>query len=227
LPPWFEGFADMCNGRRIAFVHASADQATRQQGTMTGFFQDLRHACRMLRKSPAFTAVAVLTLALGIGANTAIFSVVNAVLLRALPYRDPNGLAMVFWKNPAWGQDRIPLCVADFDDWKASNRAFDQPTAFGTNLYDYTSTQQPQQIVGAVVAPGFFSTLGVEPARPELSARGGGAGWAAGGNCESRFLAQQPGWECRCHRAKHHSGRPELQSGWRHAPRLQISVRDN
>jgi putative ABC transport system permease protein len=168
----------MCDGRRIAFVHASADQATRQQGTMTGLFQDLCYACRMLRKSPAFTGVAVLTLALGIGANTAIFSVVNAVLLRALPYRDPNGLAMVFWKNPAWGQDRIPLCVADFDDWKASNRAFDQPTAFGTNLYDYTSGREPQQIIGAVVAPGFFSTLGVEPALgrnflPEEEAPGG------------------------------------------------------
>ena len=97
-------------------------------------FQDARHGLRMLAKNPGFAAVAVLTLALGIGANTAIFSVVNAVLLRALPYRDPDRLVMVFGSNPAWSQDRIPLCVADFEDWKVSNHAFDRPTAFGTNL---------------------------------------------------------------------------------------------
>jgi predicted permease len=127
------------------------------------FWQDVRYGLRTLRKSPGFTIVAVLTLALGIGANTAIFSVVNAVLLRAFPYRMPNQLVMVFQSNPAWAQDRIPLCVADFDDWKALNHAFVQPTVFGTNLYDYTSTQEPQQIVGAGVSPGFFTTLGVQP----------------------------------------------------------------
>ncbi|MGA8234673.1 MAG: ABC transporter permease [Candidatus Acidiferrales bacterium] len=129
----------------------------------SGIFQDVRYALRMLRKSPGFAAVAILTLALGIGANTAIFSVVNAVLLRALPYRMPSQIVMVFWSNPAWGQDRIPLCVADFDDWKALNHAFVEPTVFGKNLYDYTSSQEPQQIAGAGVSPGFFSTLGVEP----------------------------------------------------------------
>jgi hypothetical protein len=97
-------------------------------------FQDTGYGLRVLAKNPGFTAVAVLTLALGIGANTAIFSVVNAVLLRGLPYRDADRLVMVFGSNPAWGQDRIPLCVADFEDWKASNHAFDRPTAFGTNL---------------------------------------------------------------------------------------------
>ena len=97
-------------------------------------FQDTGYGLRVLAKNPGFTAVAVLTLALGIGANTAIFSVVNAVLLRGLPYRDADRLVMVFGSNPAWCQDRIPLCVADFEDWKASNHAFDRPTAFGTNL---------------------------------------------------------------------------------------------
>jgi putative ABC transport system permease protein len=89
---------------------------------------------------------------------------VNTVLLRPLPYRDSGRIVMVFWSNPAWGQDRIPLCVADFDDWKASNHAFDQPTVFGINDYDYTGGQEPQQIMGARVSPGFFSTLGLEPA---------------------------------------------------------------
>jgi putative ABC transport system permease protein len=125
--------------------------------------QDLRYGLRMLRKSPGFTTVAVLTLALGIGANTAIFSVVEAVLLRPFPYRTPEQLVLVFNSNPAWGQDRIPLCVADFDDWKAMNRAFVLPAAFTRSLYVYTSSREPQQITGADVSPGFFSTLGVEP----------------------------------------------------------------
>jgi putative ABC transport system permease protein len=129
----------------------------------SSIFQDVRYALRILRKSPGFAAVAILTLALGIGANTAIFSAVNTVLLRALPYRMPDQIVLVFWNNPAWGQDRIPLCVADFDDWKALNHAFVQPTVFHENFYDYTSGQEPQQIVGAGVSPGFFSTLGVEP----------------------------------------------------------------
>jgi putative ABC transport system permease protein len=130
---------------------------------LDSLWQDIHYGLRMLRKSPGFTAVAVLTLALGIGANTAIFSVIEAVLLRAFPYRAPQQLVLVFNSNPAWGQDRIPLCVADFDDWKAMNHAFVQPAAFHTNLYDYTSSREPQQITGAGVSPGFFSTLGVEP----------------------------------------------------------------
>ena len=130
---------------------------------LESLIQDLRYGMRMLYKNPAFTAVAVLTLALGIGGNTAIFSVVNGVLLRALPYRDPGQLVMVFGSVPAWGQDRIPLCVADFDDWKAWNHAFEQPTVFARHLYDYTSSQEPQRVIGAAVSPGFFSALGVEP----------------------------------------------------------------
>ncbi len=136
----------------------------RRVNYVENFFQDVRYGLRMLAKSPGFTAVAVLTLALGIGANTAIFSVVNGVLLRPLPYRNSGRLVMVFGSNPAWGQDRIPLCTADFEDWKASNHAFDQPTVFGRNLYDYTSGQEPQQIIGAGVSPGFLSALGVDPA---------------------------------------------------------------
>jgi len=126
--------------------------------------QDVRHALRMLVKNPGFMAAAVITLALGIGANTAIFSVVNAVLLRAFPYRDPGRVVMVFWRNAAWGQDRIPLCVADFEDWKASNHAFDQPTVFGGDYFDFTGGQEPQRIMGARVSPGFFTALGIEPA---------------------------------------------------------------
>ncbi len=132
-------------------------------GWLEELAQDVRYGLRMLAKNPGFTTVAVITLALGIGANTAIFSVVNAVLLRTFPYKDPGRLVMVFGSVPAWGQDRIPLCVADFDDWKASNHAFEQPTVFSPHRYDYTSGQEPENIIGVRVSPGFFSTLGVEP----------------------------------------------------------------
>jgi predicted permease len=158
--------AHVATQRRFGNI-ALLKEVTREMWTfasLEAFWRDARFGARSLRKNPGFTALAVLTLALGMGATTAIFSVVNTVLLRPLPYRDSGRLVMVFWSNPAWGQDRIPLCVADFDDWKASNHAFEQPTVFGTNRYDYTGGQEPQQIVGARVSPGFFSTLGVEPA---------------------------------------------------------------
>ena len=95
--------------------------------------QDIRYGLRMLAKNPAFTVVAALTLALGIGANTAIFSVVNAVLLRAFPYRRSWPPRHGVLEQRCLGQDRIPLCVADFDDWKASNHAFEQPAVFSTD----------------------------------------------------------------------------------------------
>src|SRR3979411_2908109 len=98
---------------------------------MNSFWQDLRFGARMLLKQPGFTLVAVITLALGIGANTAIFSVVNAVLLRPLPLKDPERLAMVWNKGAeAAGGDHTPLAVADLLDWRAQNRSFESIGAF-------------------------------------------------------------------------------------------------
>jgi predicted permease len=129
---------------------------------MATILQDLKHAFRMLAKNPAFTAVAVLTLALGIGANTAIFSVVNAVLLRPLPYEEPSQLVKV-WSYRPQVAERSPLCVADFLDWRSANHAFQHVAAYGYNLFSFTGKGTPARVLGAAVTADFFSTFGVNP----------------------------------------------------------------
>ncbi len=132
---------------------------------MGTLWQDIHYGFRMLFKHKGFTAIAILALALGIGANTAIFSVVNAVLLRPLPYSEPNRLVMVWQKGEkAAGGDRVPLSVADFLDWRGQKQAFEKIAAYGTNLFNYTGGQIPEQISGATVTADFFSTLGAAPA---------------------------------------------------------------
>jgi putative ABC transport system permease protein len=125
--------------------------------------QDIRYAFRVLAKSPGFAAIAVLTLALGIGANTAIFSVVNAVLLRPLPFKNPSRLV---W---AWGN--CPLCdhgavsPADFLDYRAQNKSFEHfgAMAGGDSLFNLTGNDKPIQIEGSMVTADFFDALGIQP----------------------------------------------------------------
>src|SRR5947209_12359409 len=92
---------------------------------------DLRYALRMLLKNPGFTAVVVITLALAIGANTAIFSVVNAVLLRPLPFKEPERLVTVWERNPKVGYDQNTVAPAIFHDWRTQNQVFEQTAAIG------------------------------------------------------------------------------------------------
>ena len=128
--------------------------------------QDIRFGLRLLRKSPGFTATAVLTLVLGIGANTAIFSVVNGILLRSLPFKDSERLVMVWNRGAAAaGGDRTPLAVADLLDWRAQNRSFSEIGAFETTSYNLTGGELPEQIQAAQVTANFFSVLGVQPHR--------------------------------------------------------------
>jgi predicted permease len=124
--------------------------------------QDVRYAARTLRKSPGFTIVAVLTLALGIGANTAIFSVVQGVLLAPLPYRQPESLVLV-WQNNLTLKHTISDSYPDFLDWQRNARSFRQMAAFDWQERELTSPGMPEHINGKLISSGFFGTLGVEP----------------------------------------------------------------
>src|SRR4026207_1118345 len=123
--------------------------------------QDLRYAMRMLAKKPGFTLIAVITLALGIGANTAIFSVVNAVLLNPLPYREPDRVVSLWEKVPAHGRWRAS--PANFFDWKNQNTVFADVAAFGRSSLTLTGDGEPEQLVGARASSGYFSVVGIEP----------------------------------------------------------------
>ncbi|HWY57492.1 MAG TPA: ABC transporter permease [Terriglobales bacterium] len=129
--------------------------------------QYFRHSLRLLRRSPVFSAVVVLMLALGIGANTAVFSVVDGVLLRKLPYRDPDRLVMVWEKNPALGAsigDRIPAAYANFAEWVRQSNAFEGIAGMEDADLNRTGAGEPERVSGARISPNFFQVLGVTPA---------------------------------------------------------------
>src|ERR1700734_189849 len=121
--------------------------------------QDLRYALRQLRKSPGFTAVSVFTLALGIGANTAIFSVVEGVVLAPLHYREPDLLVMVWGNNPRF--PRVWNSYPNFQDWQRSTRSFQQTAAFRLQGVDLTAPGTPAHLNSGQISRGFFSTLGL------------------------------------------------------------------
>jgi putative ABC transport system permease protein len=122
---------------------------------------DLRFAFRQLRKSPGFAFVAVLTLALGIGANTAIFTVFDAVLLKPLPFVRPEQLVRIYNTSPQL--DRAPVAPANFLDWQQQNRVFQQLAAYSGNDYTLLGRDVPERLLGARVSAGFFGLFGVEP----------------------------------------------------------------
>jgi putative ABC transport system permease protein len=128
-------------------------------------FQDIRYGLRMLRKSPGFTAVALLTLALGIGANTAIFSVVYGVLLRPLPYHDPASLIVLHETTPKVGT--VDVSYPNFLDWRAQSHSFSKMAAVSSVAFNLaglgSGLDQPENINGAAVSSDFLSMLGVRP----------------------------------------------------------------
>ena len=133
-----------------------------------GLGNDIRFALRTLRKNPAFAAVAILTLALGIGANTAIFSVVNGVLLRPLPFPGPDRLLRVWQGEPANGKiERGPVSAVNLDDWRARRRLIADMGGYfyreGMSGTDLTGIGEPQRVSATFVTPGFWNTLSVPP----------------------------------------------------------------
>ena len=132
---------------------------------MDTFLQDIRYGIRSLLKQPAFTAIAIITIALGIGANTAIFSVVNAVILRPLPYPDADKLVMLWSTTPKDGNQEQPFSFADFNDVRAQAKSFSNIAA-ASPLWNFTLTGggEPEPIQGLFVSQNLFEMLGARPA---------------------------------------------------------------
>jgi putative ABC transport system permease protein len=156
--------------RRQALVkfggfNSARDDYRRQGGLpfLETLLQDLRYGTRTLRKSPGFTLVAVLTLALGIGANTAIFSVINAVLLKPLPFKDPDRLVQLWETEPAPGN--FPLTGPDYLDWQAQNTTLESSALYGwPRSFNASSAGEAQPVLAISTQANFFSVLGVGPA---------------------------------------------------------------
>jgi putative ABC transport system permease protein len=130
---------------------------------MQTLLQDLRYGARMLLKKPGFTLIAVITLALGIGANTAIFSVVNAVLLRPLPFKDPERLVWVWGTAPKISQtNHSPV---EFLSYQAQQTSFTEMAAYRNMPFTVTGAGEPEYVQGVIVSPNYFSLLGVPAAR--------------------------------------------------------------
>ncbi|HET9528779.1 MAG TPA: ABC transporter permease [Blastocatellia bacterium] len=130
---------------------------------MNTLLQDVRYALRMLVRNPGFTAAAVIALALGIGANTAIFSVVNSMLLRPLPFKDSENLLQVWETQESKGRYKIPASYPNFKDWKEQSQVFEDVIAYTEWSFNLTGAGEPERIKGAIVSPAFFSTLGLTP----------------------------------------------------------------
>jgi predicted permease len=126
-------------------------------------WQDLRLGARMLLKHPGFTFIAVLTLTLGIGANTAIFSVLNSVLLRPLPYRAADRLVWIWDSNASAGYPRFGSAGPNFKDWQQQSVSFEYMAAFAGWSFNLTNEGEPERIQGALASPDLFPMLGIKP----------------------------------------------------------------
>src|SRR5215510_4719080 len=127
---------------------------------METFWQDLRLGARSLFKQPAFMLIAVITLALGIGANTAIFSVVHAVLLQSLPYRDADRLVMVWETRRSNINGQNVINMGNFFDWKEQNRVFEDMAAFAGTSVILTSGGEPEEVPSQIATTSLFNVLG-------------------------------------------------------------------
>src|SRR6185437_2173182 len=156
--------------RRQALIKLGGIEQTRERyreqsglPLLETLLQDLRFGARMLRKNPGFAAIAVLTLALGIGANTAVFSVVDTVLLRPLPYRDPQQLVLVTESMPLQQGTEMGTAAAEYLDYRDRNRSFSQVAGYESDGFNLTGSGTPLRVNAALLTPSTFPLLGVSP----------------------------------------------------------------
>ena len=161
-------FGDVDDARRyMRGVDRRVQAASRRERYMDDVRRDLAYALRRLRAAPAFALTAVLTMALGIGANTAIFSIVNGVLLRPLPFHDPGQLYAVYSANRSGGHLQASVSAVDLDDWRAQRQSIEDTGGYlygeGSTGVNLTGRGDPRRLSAVFISPGFFSTLGVTP----------------------------------------------------------------
>jgi predicted permease len=161
-------FGDLEDARRyLRRLDRGTEAARRRRDYMGELRHDIGYSLRKLRSAPAFTLTALLTLALGIGANTAIFSVVHGVLMKPLAFPNPEQLVRIWSGNPEAGIEKSAVSPVDLDDWRAQRTAFSDIGGYwyvnGGSGIDMTGEGEPQRLSTAFVEPGFFPTLGVKP----------------------------------------------------------------
>jgi putative ABC transport system permease protein len=130
---------------------------------MENLIRDVRYSIRQLMKSPGFTLVVLITLALGIGINSGIFSIVNAVLLRSLPFRDAEQIVYLWGNNVKESNDHNTVSLPDYLDWKGQNQSFEAMSGYIYRAYNMTGAKEPEPVQGAMVSADFFRVIGVEP----------------------------------------------------------------
>jgi putative ABC transport system permease protein len=162
--------------RRTARLELGSPEAIKEEVRSIGWEnrletcgQDIRYALRMLRKNPGFTIIAVLTLALGIGANASLFSVVNTVLLQPLPFKNPSRLMMLFEGLPQVGSPKIPFSTPDFTLVQRGQKSFESVGAIQDKEFELSGHSEPDRITGARVSASIFPMLGVAPVLADSS----------------------------------------------------------
>ena len=179
--------------------------------------RDVRYALRTLRKSPAFTTAAAATLALAIGANTAMFSVLNAVLLRPLPYRSPEQLAMLWTEDPTQNLREGRSALWDVEQWRSQSQSFADMATFDAVSTTLTGADGAEQIVGASISPNLLSLLGVQPVQGRSFSSRRSRAAATAGPDQSSLLASAFRRLARCDRRDHRARRASFPDH-RHPP---------
>jgi putative ABC transport system permease protein len=163
---WRAAFNAVTEVGRRGNVERDPTVARRQgDGLMKNLLRDARYGVRLLLQKPGVTAVAIITLALGIGANTAIFTVTHALLLKPLPYEHPEQLVLVNENNLSRGWTSFSVAPPNFIDWRAQSRSFQSLAAYGGRAFNYTSGEAPERLRGLTGTAGFFEMIGGTPVR--------------------------------------------------------------